>query len=250
MFRKFIYATFCILLICSCSKTYEDDGDLKIYRSMSEQQLYDNALEAVKTVDYSSAIKRLEAVDALYPFSPHAKQTQLYLIYSYFKTSDYAQSAAASTRFIHLYPRDKNVDYAYYMKGVANFEQQRGTFARIFNLDNAWRDPGTQLSSYHDFLSVINRFPDSRYYSDSLKRMIYLRNQFAQRELHIANFYMERKRYVAALERAKYVIKHYSQAAQSKKALVLSKRINTILHLTNAAQDDSKVLSDTFNKKV
>lgn len=249
IFKKIIYAVFCILIISSCSKNYDDDGDLKIYREMSEQQLYDKALDAVQTADYSSAIKRLEALDTLYPFSPHAKQTQLYLIFSYFKTSDYAQAAAASMRYIHLYPRDRHVDYAYYMKGVANFEQQRGTFARIFNLDNAWRDPGTQLSSYQDFLAVTNKFPHSRYYSDSLKRMIYLRNQFAQRELHIANFYMERKRYVAALERAKYVIKHYSQAPQAKKALVLSKRINTILHLTSAAVDDEKVLSDTFNKK-
>jgi outer membrane protein assembly factor BamD len=132
------------------------------------------------------------------------------------------------------------------MKGVANFEQQRGTFAKVFNLDAAWRSPGTQLASYDDFVTFVKRFPKSRYYSDSLKRMIFLRNQFAQRELHIANFYMERKRYVAALGRARYVIKHYSQAPQAKEALILSEKINQILSFKRSAGDDRKVLKDTY----
>ena len=249
MFRNIICTVFCLLLISACNKNNDDDsGVLSVYRGMSEQQLYDNSFDAVNSADYSSAIKRLEALDTLYPFSRHAKQTQLYLIYSYFKSSDYAQCAAASERFIHIYPRDNNVDYAYYMKGVANFEQQRGTFARLFNIDDAWRDPGTQLSSYNDFSLVIKKFPKSRYYSDSVKRMIYLRNQFAQRELHIANFYMERKRYVAALERANYLIKNYSQSPQAKKALYLSKRINNLLSLKQASKDVTKVIKDTYSK--
>ena len=224
MIKKIVYATLCLLLISACSKNTGDDEALAIYQGMSEQTLYAKSLDAVKDKDFSSAIKRLEALDTLFPFSPHAQQSQLYLIYAYFENEEYGLSSAASERYIHLYPRDKNVDYAYYMKGVANFEQQRGSFARVLKLDASWRDPGTQLMSYNDFSTVTKKFPKSRFYSDSLKRMIYLRNQFAQKELHIANFYMKRKRYVAALERAHYVLKHYSQAPQAKKALVLSEK--------------------------
>lgn len=247
MCKKIIPLLVCLLFICACSKNTDDDEVLTAYRSMSEPKLYDYALAALKSDDYASAVKRIEALDIMYPFSPHAKQTQLYLIFAYFKNSDYAQSAATAERFIHLYPRDKDVDYAYYMKGVANFEQQRGTLARLFQLDDSWRDPGTQLAAYQDFLSLVNRFPESRYYADSLKRMIYLRNQFAQRELHIANFYMERKRYVAALERAQYLLRHYSQAPQAKKALQLAKVANQKLHLNQAAADDQKVFNDTYH---
>lgn len=246
MLKRSLYLLLSLFLLCSCSKSL-DDEELSLYRGMSEQQLYDYALNAVRSTDYSSAIKRLEAMDTLFPFSPHAKQTQLYLIYSYFSMSDYAQCAATAERFIHLYPRDTDVDYAYYMRGVANFEQQRGTFARLFNIDDAWREPGTQLAAYDNFVVLVKRFPNSPYYKDSLKRLIYLRNQFAQRELHIANFYMKRHRYVAALERAKYVVQHYGQAPQAKKALQLTYKINSLLHLEQAASDDKKVLNESYS---
>ena len=247
MFKKLCILLFMILMV-ACSKNTEDEEVLSVYRDKTEPQLYDYALEALRNNDYSSAVKRIEAMDTLYPFSPHSKQLQLYLIFAYFKNSDYAQGAAAAERFIHLYPRDQHVDYAYYMRGVSNFEQERGTFAKLFNLDSAWRDPGSQLQAYKDFEELTKRFPYSRYYADSLKRMIYLRNQFAQRELHIANFYMERKRYVAALERANYLIRNYGQAPQAQKALQLAKKANQALHLNQAASNDQKVLNDTYSK--
>lgn len=238
----------CLLLMSACSKNDEGDEALEMYRGMSEQRLYNDSIAAMKEKDYASAIKRFDAFDTLFPFSNHSRSAQLYLIYAYFKNSDFALSAASSERYIHLYPRDPNVDYAYYMRGVANFEQQRGTFAKVFKLDDSWRDPGTQLASYYDFLELTKRFPKSRFYSDSLKRIIYLRNQFAKKELHIANFYMKRKRYVAALERARYVVKHYGQSPQAQKALVLSKKINTLLQLNRAAKDDQRVINDTYEK--
>ncbi len=249
MLKKVTCLVLGLFLLFGCTKNTTDDDATTVYRGMSEQQLYDHAVEAVQTADYSSAIKRFEAVDTLFPFSPHAKQTGLFLLYSYFMQGDYAQSAATAERYIHLFPRDKNVDYAYYMRGVANFEQQRGTFAKMFHRDPAWRDPGTQQASYQDFSALVKRFPQSRYYKDSLKRMIYLRNQFAQRELHIANFYMERKRYVAALTRANYLLKHYAQAPQAKQALDLAKQINSLLRLKDATKDNETILKDTFQNK-
>ena len=236
------------MLLTACMKKTDDDAQvLSAYRGMKEQQLYDYGVAAIRDEDYANAIKRFEALDTLYPFSEHIKQAQLFLIFAHFKMSDYAQAAASAGRFIHVYPRDKDVDYAYYMRGVANFEQERGTFAKFFNLDPAWRDPGTQANAYQDFVELTRLFPNSKYYSDAIKRMTYLRNQFAQRELHVANYYFKRGRYVAALERAKYVIKHYQQAPQAKDALQLAKKVNSILHLNQATSDDNTVLKATYS---
>lgn len=246
MLRKVFYGLICLLLLSGCSKGSRDNDVVSIYQDTPEPELYQKAMAAFKEGDYSSAIKRFEAFDTLYPFSAQAKPAQLYLINAYYENGNYGMSAAAAQSYVHMYPRDNNVDYAYYMKGVANFEQPRGTFAKVFKVDSAWRDPGTQLTAYHDFETFTKRFPRSRYYSDSLKRMIFLRNQFAQKELHVAKYYLDRKRYVAALERANYVIKHYSQASQAKKALQLSAKINRILKFNQSAVDARKVIKDTY----
>ena len=158
MVKRLLCGLCCFLLLISCSKNTEEDDALEMYKGMSDQKLYQNALSAIKETDYSSAIKRFEAFETLFPFSVNAQKSELYLIYAYFKNSDYALSAAAAERYIHLHPREKHVDYAYYMKGVANFEQERGTFAKAFKLDDSWRDPGTQLTSYHDFSVWLNAF--------------------------------------------------------------------------------------------
>ena len=238
-----------MVVVSGCSKTIEDDAEYKIYRGMSENQLYDHAMTALKESEYTQAAKRFEALDVIYPFSQHSKQAQLNVIYAYFKKGSYAEAAATAERFIHLYPRDKSVDYAYYMRGVANFEQERGTFAKMFTMDVSWRDAGTQRQAYHDFLMLVKRFPHSRYYSDSMKRMIYLRNQFAKHEFNIAKYYFDRRMYVAALNRSNYVIKHYGQSSYGKRALMLSASINKHLHLNAAHKEDKDVLEDTYSTK-
>lgn len=248
---KRIFYWLCYVAVClgvvGCTKGFnEDEESLRLYRGIKEPALYKQAIEAVRASDYSSAIQRLEALNVMHPFSPHAKQAQLYLISSYFENNDFAQAAASAERFIHLYPRDKNVDYAYYMRGTANFEQQRGTFARLFNIDPAWRDAGSQWQSFNDFKQLVERFPKSRYRDDSLQRMVYLRNQFAQHELHLANFYFQRKQYVAALSRATNVIRIYNHSPQAKTALVLSKKINERLHLSQAVRDIQQVEKHTY----
>jgi outer membrane protein assembly factor BamD len=246
MLKKFAVIAL-VLLLCSCSKSFDGDDDLKAYRGMSEQQLFEAAKKYLASKDYDGAIKRIEAMDTLYPFSRYSKQAHIDLIYAYFNNEDYVQASATADRFIHLYPRDKDVDYAYYMRGVANFEQKRGTFAKILRMDVAWRDPGTQWQSYKDFLQLVKRYPNSRYYKDSVKRLTYLRNQFAKRELNIAEFYMNRKLYVAALNRANYVIRHYGQSPQAKKALVITQKINKTLNLKQGEVDAAKVFHESYS---
>jgi len=185
----------------------------------------------------------------MYPFSNYAEKAQSQLIYAYYENEEYPSAAATAERFIHLYPRAKDVDYAYYMKGLANFQQSRGTFAKWLPLDESYRDPGTQSIAYSDFATLIQRFPKSRYKANALQRMIYLRNMFAQRELNAAEYFMSKKMYVAAKGRADYLVKNYPQAPSKQKALVVMRDASLALGLKDAAHDAEKVYKATYHKK-
>jgi outer membrane protein assembly factor BamD len=213
---------------------------------MTAKQIFDEAETALVDEDYSKAIRYYEALDAMYPFSEYSQQGMLDSIYAYYKNDDTALAAATADRYIHLYPRSPNVDYAYYMKGLADFEQPRGTLAKVLPLDASYRDPGTQLQAYTDFSVLVSRYPNSRYAPDARQRMVYLRNMFAQSELNVAEFYMQRKMYVAAANRSSYIVENYPQAPQSEKALVILIKADRALHLDQAADDALNVLKASY----
>jgi outer membrane protein assembly factor BamD len=188
-------------------------------------------------------------METMYPFNDDAEQAEIDLIYAYYKKGDYPSCAATAEQYIHLYPRAKRVDYAYYMKGLANFQQTRGTLANVLPLDESWRDPGSQSQAYSDFATLVQKFPESRYKANALKRMIYLRNLFAQHELDVAQYYEERKMYVAATERANYLIATYPQAPSAQPALALLYRANLALGLHEAAHEAAVVYQATYHAK-
>ncbi len=226
------------ILLGSCKNWFSHtDDDDNPYAGMSAKELYSEGTKALNKKQYTESIKKLEALDTMYPFNDFAEQAELNLIYAYYSKEDFPSAAATAERYIHLYPRSKNADYAYYMKGMANFNQVRGALASYLPMDLSWRDPGTQSQAYSDFASLVQKFPNSRYKANSAQHMIYLRNMFAQRELNTALYYYERKMYVAALERANYLIRTYPQADGAKKALEIAYHSNINLGLKNAADD-------------
>ena len=235
--------------LSACNKWWakDENEDNSPYKGMSAKQLYTEAQQAMTKEQYTSAIKRLEALETMYPFNDYAEQAEIDLIYAYYKKGDYPSTAATAERFIHLYPRAKSVDYAYYMKGLANFQQTHGTMANLLPLDESWRDPGTQSEAYTDFATLIQKFPESRYKANALQRMIYLRNLFAQRELNTASYYFDHKMYVASAERANYLIKTYPQAPSAKGALAVLYRANLQLGLKKAADDALAVYQATYH---
>lgn len=242
---------FLVALIVSLSacKTWwnKDDEEKNPFKGMTVEQLYTESQKALHKKEYASAIKRLEAIETMYPFSDYTEKSQMDLIYAYYKNEDYPAAAATAERFVHLYPRAKNVDYAYYMRGMANFQQSRGVFAKILPLDESWRDPGTQTQAYSDFSILIQKFPESKYKANALQRMIYLRNMFAQSELNVSNFYFKRKMYVAAISRASYLVKNYPQAPSVKPALVIMYDSNRALGFNKAAEEVMAVYKATYH---
>jgi outer membrane protein assembly factor BamD len=233
-----------VILLAACAKNDEDKNP---YKDLSATQLHEAAQKSLKKKEYATAAKQLEAMESMYPFSDYTEQSQLDLIYAYYEDEEYPSAAATAERFIHLYPRAKRVDYAYYMKGLANFQQTRGVFAKMLPMDESWRDPGTQTQAFLDFSIFIQKFPDSKYKANALQRMIYLRNMFAQHELNVSYFYFKRKMYVAAAERASHLVKNYPQAPSAQKALVIMYKANQALGLNQAADDAMRVYQTTYH---
>lgn len=227
-------------------KEDEDDGPFK---GQTAKQLYHDADVALKKKDYTGAIKRLEAMETMYPFHEDAERAELRLIYAYYEKEDYLSAGASSERFIHLYPRAKDVDYAYYIKAMSNFHQLRGPVSSILPMDQSYRDPGTQSQAYSDFATLVQLFPHSHYKVNSEQHMIYLRNMFAKSELNVSKYYYERRRYVAAAERASYLVQTYPQAPSVQEALGVLYHANQALGLKEAAEDALSVYQKTYGGK-
>jgi outer membrane protein assembly factor BamD len=234
-----------ILSLVGCKNLLSKDENP--YKDLSADELYAEAQKELKKHEYTSAIKRLEAMDSMYPFHDKTEQAQLELIYAYYQKEDFASCSATADRFIHLYPRSAKVDYAYYMKGMANFRQLRGALADFAPMDLAWRDPGTQSQAYSDFATLVERYPNSKYTPNAKQRMIYLRNLFAGREMHTANYYYYRQMYVAASERANYVVRNYSQSSSARPALGLMYYSYLKLGMIEAANDALAVYQATYH---
>ena len=250
--RRSIIILLLITPLFSCASLFgtSDEEEKNPYQGMSAKELYNQAQDDLKKGEYTSAANKLEGLDAMYPFSKYAETAQRDLIYAYYKKEDYPSTAATAQRYIHLFPRSKHVDYAYYMKGMANFNQVRGTFAKILPMDTSWRSPGSQSQAYNDFSELVRKFPDSEYKPNALLRMIYLRNMFAKRELNTANYYFERAMYVASANRASYIIKNYAQSPQKRAALKILYLSNKKLGLNKAAEDAAMVYNATYNQPI
>ncbi len=187
----------------------------------SDKGYFTEAMDAIKSHNYQSAIHKLQDLDAHYPVGPYTEQSHLELIYANMMHLDYAAAGAAADRFIHLHPGSNQLDYAYYAKGLADFKSNAGAFDRYFQMNTAWRDLSDQRNAFEDFRQLLSRFPQSRFAADARQHMIYIRNQLAEGEIHVALYYARRGAYLAALNRARNVVEGYSQTTSVSQALAI-----------------------------
>ena len=202
------------IIISSCSSNEEIPDE-----RLLEKEVYDQAQFRLKEGSYSTAIRSLEALESRFPFGRYAEQAQAELIYAYYMNSQFEASQSAAERFINLHPRHTHSGYAYYMKGLASFTDDSGLFSRYFQSDLAKREVVMAQQSFDELSDFIARYPDSKYVPHAKQRMIYLRNLLAQHEVYVADFYMKRGAYLAAIGRAKYVIEHLPNTPQTPYAL-------------------------------
>ena len=198
-----------LLLIAMFALTAACSSNDTISENLGEAELYQQAQADLDDRNYTSAINKLKALESRYPFGRFAEQAQLELIYAYYRNTEPEAARSSAERFIRLHPQHPSVDYAYYLKGLASFEQDRGMLARFLPLDMTKRDPGAARDSFNEFSQLTSRFPNSRYAPDAKARMVYLRNLLAANEVHVAHYYLKRQAYVAAANRGRYVVENF-----------------------------------------
>lgn len=232
------------VLLSACNQT---PSGIDAFAGTSAKQLYTTGISNLEKGAYQAAIKRFEALDALYPFSPYAEKALLKSIYAYYKDEDMASAVAAADRYVHLYPRSRQVDYAYYMKGVVNMRRDRGKIMNYLNLDPAQRDLAPMRDAFTDFRTLISLYPHSQYAADAQKRMIYIRDMLARHELQVAQFYYDRQAYVAAANRASYIVAHYEGAKEVECALRMMVASYNCLGKADLARDARKILRANYH---
>jgi outer membrane protein assembly factor BamD len=239
--RRFSLLLFIALALGACS-TNPDDETV----GWSAQRLYGEAKDAMNNKDWQRAIRYLEKLEARYPYGRFAQQAQLEIAYANWKDGERASGVAAADRFIKMYPNHQNADYAWYLKGLINFNDNYGVLSNVTTPDMSDRDPKSTRDSFAAFKEVVTRFPDSRYAPDAAARMRYLVNALASHEVHVARYYMKRSAYIAAVNRAQHAIKHYPQAPAVEEAVFILVKAYDALGMTELRDAADRVMQKNF----
>jgi outer membrane protein assembly factor BamD len=216
--------------------------------SWSANRLYTEAKSSMADGAYDKAIKYFEKLEARFPFGRYAQQAQLEVAYAYFRQGEPASTIAACDRFIRLHPNHPNVDYAYYLKGLANFNEDLGLMGYVTLQDLTERDPKAARDSFDAFKVLVNKYPESRYAADATSRMKYLVNAMASHEVHVARYYMKREAYVAAVNRAQTAVKTYPDAPANEEALFIMIKAYDQLGMNDLRDDAERVMRRNFPK--
>ena len=231
------------LLVGGCSLLPEDTDETI---GWSANKLYSEAKGAMTEGSYEKAVKYFEKLEARYPFGRYAQQAQLEVAYAYFKQGEAASAIAACDRFIRLHPNHPNVDYAYYLKGLVNFNEDQGILGLISMQDLTERDPKAARESFEAFKELVNRFPESRFAADAAARMSYLVNALASHETHVARYYLTRGAYVAAVNRAREALATYPDAPANEEALFILVKAYDYLGMNDLRDDAERVMRKNF----
>lgn len=228
-----------LLTLAACAAPEEPDPTA----GRSAEDIYSEARGHLNSGNWQSAIELLEGLEARYPYGDHAQQAQLDIAYAYYKNADHLSAVLAAERFIKLHPRHENVDYAYYLRGLASFDQGSSALQRFFKQNPAARDPKVLREAFDHFDELITRFPDSRYAADAVQRMTHARNLLAEHEILVADYYLRRGAHLAAVNRAQHVLETYPQTGAVPQALEMMVRGYRLLELPDLAEDALRVLA-------
>ena len=224
-----------LILVTACSK--DEVTDLR----SSSEVIYEKAKYALDNNNHRNATRYLEVLTTSFPFSNQAKQAQLDLIYAHYRSSSFEEAIDEAKQFEKENPTHPRVDYALYMRGLSSFEGQHEWYHEIFDVDLTKRPPTKTEEAFSVFSQLIRRYPDSIYVSDAKQRMVFLRNRLAKYENHVAQHYMERGAYVAAINRAKYALEQYSGSPSTIQSLEIIAKAYDKLGMTDLAEQAESI---------
>jgi outer membrane protein assembly factor BamD len=208
---------------------------------------YKVAKEELDAGNWLAAVKLYGELESRFPFGRYAQQAQLDTAYAYYKEGDGAQSIAAIDRFMKAYPNHQNLDYALYLKALANFKEDLGPLVTALGRqDLADRDPKAARESFEMFRELVNRYPDSRYAEDSRNRMDFLVDALARHEVHVARYYLQRGAWLSAANRAQDILVRFPTSPTRREALDILIESYDRMGLTDLRDDARKVLAKNY----
>jgi outer membrane protein assembly factor BamD len=231
------------LMLSACGLLSEQPDETA---GWSANKLYSEAKDALDGGDYTRAVKLYEKLEGRYPFGRFAQQAQIDSAYASYKDGETAAALASVDRFIQLHPNHPSVDYAYYLKGLINFNDNLGWLGRFSGQDLSERDPKAARAAYDAFNTLVTRYPDSKYTPDATARMQYIVNSLALHEVHAARYYYRRGAYLAAVNRAQQALKDYDGAPANEEALYIMIRSYDALGMKDLRDDTARVMETNF----
>lgn len=209
-------------------------------------EAYEKAQESIARGNFRRGIQIFEAIQARYPFSDLSRQIQLELMYAYYKSGQTEQAIDAAETFMRENPIHPRVDYALYIQGLCYFEDDPGILERLFRKDISNRPPKELERAYSSLRRLVERFPASEYAPDAEQRMVYIKNRLADYENHVAEYYLRRGAYVAALNRARTALEQFNGAAGNARSLQIMAAAYEKLGMTDLAADTKRVLAENY----
>ena len=206
------------------------------------EQLYTKGHKSMVSGNWDGAITVYKRLVAQYPYGPYTEQALMETAYAQYKSGSNDDAISTIDRFIRTYPTHRNTVYMYYLRGLADSSRDTVFLQRVWKLDPSRRDLATPLQAYNDFKTVVERYPNSRYAADARAKMTSLLNVFAQHELDTALYYLRRGAWVAAIDRAKYLLETYPQSSSQNDALAILAESYTRLGQQALAADAKRVL--------
>jgi len=231
-------------VVAGCSSTPTPDRTA----SWSPNKIYAEAKDEASSGAYDKAIPLYEKLEGRAAGTPLAQQAQLEKAYAQYKGGEQAQAAATLDRFMKLHPASPAMDYALYLKGLVNFNDNLGLFGSISRQDLSERDQKSAKESFESFKELVGRFPDSRYAPDSRLRMSYIVNSLAQSEVHVARYYYSRGAYVAAINRAQSAISDYRDVPALEEATYILYKSYDALGMADLRDDTRRIMEKTYPK--
>lgn len=231
----------CAVLLAACAGDKYDPT-----AGWSVDKLYAEAKDELSSGAYDKAIGYYEKLEGRAAGTPLAQQAQLDKAWAQFKTNEPAQALATIERFMKLHPASPAMDYAIYLKGLINFNDDLGLFGNVARQDLAERDPKQAKESFEAFRELVSRFPNSKYAPDARLRMTYIRNTLARSDLYVARYYYDKGAYVAAINRAQQTIQDFRDEPAVEDALILIYQSYDKLNMTQLRDDTLRVLQTSF----
>jgi outer membrane protein assembly factor BamD len=236
------FLALCVVLAGCSSKPLDRTSN------WSPNKLYSEAKDEANSGAYDKAIPLFEKLEGRAAGTPLAQQAELEKAYAQYKTGEQAQSVATLNRFMKLHPASPAFDYALYLKGIVNFNDNLGLFSSISRQDLAERDQKAAKESFESFKELATRFPDSKYTPDARLRMTYTVNSLAQSEVHVARYYYSRGAYIAAINRAQTAIADYRDVPALEEATYIVYKSYDALGMTQLRDDTRRILEQTYPK--